>query len=108
MIGSDGARKKFERTVAVALRQIAEDLIVGAVLFDDVDDVLEGRILRSASSRLFPVVRARDASRELRQLARLHVRRERSDRAVQLSERVIGTVARQLPDYTLGQLNGTI
>ena len=35
--------KQRERRVAVALRQVAQDLIVGAVLANDVEDVLDRR-----------------------------------------------------------------
>src|SRR5437764_4574386 len=96
MVGRDSAWEKLQRGVAIALRQITKHLIVCPVLFDNVDDVLERWIFRRALSRLGPVVRPRDTLRELRQLAQLHVCGERSDRAVQLSECVIGTIGLQL------------
>ena len=40
-VGRRGLRELGERRVAVALREVAEHLIVGAVLLDDVDDVLD-------------------------------------------------------------------
>src|SRR5262249_30662330 len=39
------ASELHQRGVAVPLRQVAEDLIVGAVLLDDVEDVLDRRAL---------------------------------------------------------------
>src|SRR5580700_7082581 len=42
LVRSDVGAIDGERRVAVADLQIAEDLIKGAVLFDDVDDVLDG------------------------------------------------------------------
>ena len=41
MIGRDSLGKKAQPGVAVALRNVAEDLVVGAVLLDDVDAVLD-------------------------------------------------------------------
>ena len=41
VVGRDLLAEDAERRVAVALGQIAEHLVVGAVLLDDVDDVLE-------------------------------------------------------------------
>src|ERR1051325_2170820 len=71
MIRRDGAREKEQRRVAVALRQIGEQLIVGAVLFDDVDDMFERWILR-ARARAIPTVGARHTLRELAQLNAAH------------------------------------
>ena len=45
MIRRDLGAEHGERRVAVTALQIAQHLIVGAVLFDDVDDVLEQRTL---------------------------------------------------------------
>ena len=41
LIGRDLLAEDSERRIAVSLGQIAELLIVGAILFDDVDDVLD-------------------------------------------------------------------
>ena len=43
VVGRDLAAEQAQARVAVALGDIAEDLVVGAVLLDDVDDVLDGR-----------------------------------------------------------------
>src|SRR5262249_39117167 len=43
LVGSNLAPKDGQAGIPVAFGQIAEYLIVGAVLFDDVDDVLNGR-----------------------------------------------------------------
>src|SRR5450759_4524529 len=45
MVWRDAARKEDERRIPVRLTEIAENLIVGSVLLDDVDHVLERRIL---------------------------------------------------------------
>jgi hypothetical protein len=45
MIRRDIAPELHERGIAVALRHIAEHLIVGAVLLEDVEDVLDRRTL---------------------------------------------------------------
>jgi len=82
MIRRDRAREKDERRIAISLRQIAEDLIVGAVFFDDIDDVLERRIVSVTDRWLVPIVSALGATCELLQFARLHFRGQRSDGAV--------------------------
>ena len=43
MVGRHLAAEHDQRRIAVAARQVAEDLIVGAILLDDVDDVLDRR-----------------------------------------------------------------
>ena len=48
MVGGDVLAEDAERRVAVALGQIAEHLVVGAVLLDDIDDVLEDARLADA------------------------------------------------------------
>ena len=45
VIRRDVASELHERRIAVALRHVAEHLIVGAVLLDDVEDVLDRRPL---------------------------------------------------------------
>ena len=42
LVGRDVGAVHGERAVAVADFQVAEDLIVGAIFFDDVDHVLDG------------------------------------------------------------------
>ena len=68
--------------VAVALREVAENLIVGAVLADDVEHVLDRR---ARADRL----RDRRADRSVRRIEpdRVAIRRERVDRASVLGER---------------------
>jgi len=61
-----GLIEEDQRRIAVALREVAEDLIVRAVLFNDVDDVLERRIAARVARRV-PVVRGGDAAAVLRQ-----------------------------------------
>ena len=56
MVGRGVAPEEDERGVAVAAGHVAEDLIVGAVLLDDVDDVLEGRVAVPLRERI-PAVR---------------------------------------------------
>jgi hypothetical protein len=51
-----------EARVAIAFLQVAQDLIVGAILFDDVDDVAEGRIAPRREA-LLPVIGGDDAFR---------------------------------------------
>lgn len=82
--------------VAITLRQVTHDLIVSAILFDDVDDMFERRILRAGLSRLIPIVRPCNSPGETRELAWLHLRGHHRERAVQLAERVIDTIVRQL------------
>ena len=48
LIGDHVFRVGVERGLAVPLAQIAEHLIVGAILLDDVDDVLDGRAVAGA------------------------------------------------------------
>ena len=43
MVRRDVLAEHHERRLAIAARQIAEQLIVGAILLDDVDDVLDER-----------------------------------------------------------------
>ena len=43
MIGRDVLAEEHQRRVAIALLDIAENLVVGAVFLHDVDDVLDGR-----------------------------------------------------------------
>ena len=66
MIRRHGARKEHQRRIAVALRDVAEHLIVRAVLLEDVDHVLERRIARPRAARV-PSVRRGDARREPRE-----------------------------------------
>ena len=53
----------MERPIAVSFGHVAEHLIVSAILFDDVDDVLERRILRGGAAYI-PAVRFGDTLRE--------------------------------------------
>jgi hypothetical protein len=55
MIRRNRAAEIDERRIAVGLREIAEELIVRPILFDDVDDVLERRVLR-IDARLTPLI----------------------------------------------------
>ena len=63
MVGHDRLAQAAKLGVAVALRQVAEDLVVGPVLLDDVEDVLDRAVVdlerRPAGVRL-PAVIARD------------------------------------------------
>ena len=43
MIGRDVLAEQHQRGIAVAFLHVAEHLIVGAILLDDVDDVLDRR-----------------------------------------------------------------
>src|SRR5215216_2037183 len=96
MIGRNRAWEKDERSIAVTLRQVAENLVVSAILFDDVDDVFEWRIFFKSTWCPVPVVRTRDTIRELQQLGLFDLRRQRCNRAVQLSQSVGGAVVAQL------------
>ncbi len=52
LVGGDILTEHHQRWVAVAARHVAEDLVVGAVLLDDVDDVLdERRVARTHGHR---------------------------------------------------------
>ncbi len=66
MVHRDGSREEHEARIPVALRVVAEHLIVGAVFLDDVDHVLERRIARPRAAR-GPSVGRRHASRESRE-----------------------------------------
>ena len=48
LIGRDALAEDAERRIAVAGRDVAEDLVVGAVFFDHVDDVLDATRLANA------------------------------------------------------------
>jgi hypothetical protein len=61
MVRGDRLREEEIRRIAVALVVIAQDLIVGAILFDDVDDVLERRVAMSARTG-FPRIGSGDAA----------------------------------------------
>ena len=60
VVGHDRLAQAAQLRVAVALRQVAEDLVVGAVLLDDVEDVLDPAVVdlqrRPAGVGLPPVV----------------------------------------------------
>src|SRR6185295_5232794 len=99
VVRRDLAREEQERGVAIALGQIAEDLIVGAVLLDDVDDVLEGRIDTRRPGAV-PTVRARNPLRESRQIAERRLRNHRES-AVQLAEGVAVGVLPELGQWLL-------
>ena len=45
VVGHHPLAEAAQLRVAVADRQVAEDLVVGAVLFDDVDDVLDRAVI---------------------------------------------------------------
>ena len=60
-----------EAGVSVGILQVTEHLIVGAILFDDVDDMLERRIAARRWLAL-PVICGRDALGEGGQLGRCH------------------------------------
>jgi peptidase-like protein len=78
MVRSDGVVGKVDETrVASAFFNIAEQLIVGAVLFNDVDDVLKWRIA-ARRAPLLPVVRGGDALCECRELLGRHGKRRKS------------------------------
>ena len=93
MVGRNSSRKEEQRRVAVALWHVAEDLIISAILFDDVDDMLEWWIC-FARLRSVPIVSAPNSRSKLGQLGWFDVRRKRCERAVQLPERVVTTVIR--------------
>src|SRR5438876_3049327 len=71
--------------IAIALFQIAEHLVVGAVLFDDVDHVLEMRVCLGVTL-LAPSVCGFNPLRVVRQLSQSSVFIQDSQRAIQLSE----------------------
>lgn len=58
MIWRNGSRGKNKRRIAVAFRNIAKDLIVRAIFFDDVQHMLEWRV--HCLLRGLPVVQLRD------------------------------------------------
>ena len=91
MVGRDGSREVREGRVAIGSRQVTEHLIVGPVLLDDVDHVLERRIGRTARSARVPAIRVCHSARE--RIER-RVRRGRHDheRAVQLTESVAARI----------------
>ena len=65
MVGRNSPREKDQRRVAVALAQVAENLIISAILFDDVDDVFERRIFFPCRGVSGPVVRSCDRACKL-------------------------------------------
>ena len=68
MVRGDGDVGEIdEARVAIAFFHVSEHLIIGAVLFDDVDDVAERRIA-PRHGLLLPVIRGGDALREASQL----------------------------------------
>src|ERR1700741_5194552 len=94
MIGRNAARKEDERGISITLRQVTEDLIVGTVLLDDVDDVLERWVflLRMHS---VPAIRRGYARGESIQLRSDDSRRGNDiPRTIDLTERVVGSVRR--------------
>src|SRR6266446_5208124 len=52
VVRRDALSKEGQRRITIALGHVAEDLIVSTVLFNDVDHVLEGGILRRCSRRV--------------------------------------------------------
>src|SRR5207248_7438681 len=70
VVGRRVAAEVQERRVAVGLAEVAEQLVVGAVLLDDVDDVLERRVAAAAlgGTGAVPAIRGYDALREAREL----------------------------------------
>ena len=83
-----GSRKEYEGCVAVALRHVAQHLVVRPILLDDVDDVLERRV-RGVVPDVPPAVRALDSPRQARELRAAHARHRRGDdRPVELAQRV--------------------
>ena len=91
MIRADRAGEEEQRRIAVARTQIAEDLVVRAVLLDDVDHVRERRISnRGRRSLRVPRVGATHACGESLELRAARTRRKRHrDRPVDLAERVV-------------------
>src|SRR5438552_9922167 len=96
MIGRYTAREKKKRRIAISLFEIAEYLIVSAVLLDNVDHVLERRIFLLRLTGI-PAVGPGDTIGESDELRGLcpHSRNDRQ-RAVDLSECVIRSMGRHL------------
>ena len=89
VVGRDRARKEEQRRIAVGLCEIAEHLVVRAVLFDDVDDVLDRRVVGARTTSDIPSGSRgpRAPRRAPRVPGRRRCWRDR-DGAVQLAERV--------------------
>ncbi len=52
-IGSDVFAEKRQRFISISFGHVAQNLIVGSILFDDVDDVLNGRrMIRPLQERI--------------------------------------------------------
>jgi hypothetical protein len=85
--GDGGVWEIDEAGVTIALLHIAEHLIVGPVFLDDVNHVLEWRIAACCRS-LLPVVGGNDALGETSEFHGRHPRRQYTQAAVQLPERV--------------------
>jgi hypothetical protein len=75
VVGRDRAAEEEQRRVAVGLREVAEDLVVGAVLLDHVDHVPDGRV--GAAGRGLPA-----PGRRVPPVGARHARGERRERAV--------------------------
>ena len=94
MIRRHSAWEEEERCVTVSLPQITKDLIIGAILLDDVNDVLERRI-PFLELRGIPSVGRRHAFGKSVQLSSARPdSRNHSQRAVDLAERVVRRVRR--------------
>ena len=76
-VGGDVAAEQRERRIAVALGEIAEHLIVGAVLADHVEDVLDGRCAADGTRNRRTYRNAR-----IRQTVGVRIRRECEDFAL--------------------------
>src|ERR1700751_2807604 len=88
MIRCDGNFGEVDKTsVPVSFLQIAKHLIVRAILFNDVDDVLERRVATHRAT-LVPVVSTCNTLSERRQLGESCGCGKQSQAAIQLSKRV--------------------
>ena len=67
LVGCDGFPVHAQRRIAIARFQVAKNLVIGTVLFDDIDDVLDG-ILACLERKGVAVGRGTDCWRALRPL----------------------------------------
>src|ERR1700736_4299660 len=86
-IGRSSLSEEDECRITVSFFKIAKNLIVGAILLNNVDHVLERRITFARRLRP-PVVRIRNPLRVLRQNTRRKVIRTRSQGSIELPQRV--------------------
>src|SRR5262245_44157000 len=87
MVGRGLAGKKGQGRVTISIRKIAKDLIVSAVLLDDVNDLFEWGVL-GRLGRPTPIVGSTHAPRESVNLPIDRSHRNFHQRSVQLSERI--------------------